>query len=484
MGIARLIDIRARAAALAAVIGLGVGCGDVSTQEPLRTHVHEIRPTEPNAYLDIGYEDATVNSWAVPGDHFRVWWAEDGRHAVPSADDDGDGIPNFVETVGTTAEEVADLLEREGWRTALPDEVTNSPLPDGGDDLFDIYLVDFAGGSDGLVVRNVCTNATPATCTAHMLMENDFARSGYSSVEEGIRVLVSHEYFHAVQAAYVDSIPAWYSEGTATWFEEHYYADQSDFERLANGYLSETGRSLNSRSQGPFDSFNYGAALFFHFIDLQYGHDVIRRSLEELSQGAEPLDAIETALGEVDATLAETFERFAAWNVFTGSRAGDGGYPASADYQTVPISTIDASGGVNYDIRVDALSTRYAQMTLSGSATLALAEETDAAVFIVIDPDQIIPLGTEPIETDLVDPILVFANGSRANADVLLRIRNVRPEEPQQEDPPVEPGTGADVETADESEGCSTAGTSGSASALILVLGLLAARTRRRRMAR
>lgn len=375
----------------------------------MRTSQQEIRPTTDEPYLGIGYGGEEAFSHISPGDHFRVWWVESGPHKVPLTDaEPANGIPDYVELVASQADEVVAELDRRGYRTTVPDDSIPVPWEVGGDGRFDIYLVDFAKSSDGLVARNGCRTQLGSTvCTTHMLIENDFAGYGYPSIEEAIRVLTSHEYFHSVQAAYTDELEQWISEGTATWFEESFDPSQSDFERLANGYFETPERSLNARSQGPFDGFSYSTALFFYHLELRYDADLMRKLFERIALGTEPLTALDAELrAGYDSNLIEAYQSFAAWNAFTGSRAITGeGYDVSRLFDEVPVASYNASRGINWDVSVDPVAAKYAAFEVAGAVRVGLealpertfTEETRALVLRGPDDVDVVAAGEDPV---------------------------------------------------------------------------------------
>ncbi len=60
-----------------------------------------------------------------------------------------------------------------------------------------------------------------------------------------IRILGSHEFFYAIQAAYDREQGTIFSEGTAVWATETFDSSLYDFEYFIDGYLNNTGRSLD-----------------------------------------------------------------------------------------------------------------------------------------------------------------------------------------------------------------------------------------------
>ena len=97
------------------LLGLGLlgGCGEGAGPEAglddraqPGTLRRAIRPTDGEGWLGNGYEkDAVIRHYDPPGEHFRVYYALNGQSAVDLTDvDPMDGVPDFVNLVGTAAE--------------------------------------------------------------------------------------------------------------------------------------------------------------------------------------------------------------------------------------------------------------------------------------------------------------------------------------------------------------------------------------------
>lgn len=356
-------------------------CGvldDAPSDGPL--HVHdtatrrqELRPTDPSD--QFGYDGASAQSIVSPGGDFRVWWVSEGEHAVPAADADSSGVPDYVEMVAQVADEVADALHQSGWKLAMSDDPGGGATPPGGDGLFDIYLVDFANG-DGHFTPDWCTTNADGVeqCAGHFRLENDFAGMNYPSPEYAAKLVLSHEYFHAVQAAYYRDLPAWWSEGSATWFEEYFDASQDDFERLTTPYFNEPERSLNDRNRGPSDAHAYGASIFVYFLEQHIGADGLRKIFERLARGEGLIDAIDAELREQWVPLGEAFDLFATYNLFTGSRAvADNGYPDADRLPSVHAEPQTITGALDWNLDADPLGARYVRLNFDHELSLKVA---------------------------------------------------------------------------------------------------------------
>lgn len=329
-----------------------------SPQEHIHQHTKQsaIRPTEGgDGPFGEGYGEVEVKSFASPKGHVRVWWAVSGNERPPSTDANANQVPDFVETVATVGDDVLERLIASGWKTAVSDETFNDGN-NGGDARFDIYLRNMTAG-DGTFVRERCA---PSGCAGFIVIDNDFFGSNYRSLEEAARVLVSHEYFHAVQSAYSVEVEGWVSEGTATWYEEIFHPEQDDFEKLSNVYFKDHKRSLNDRVRGPADGFSYGASLFFHFLSLQYDELLIQEFLGQITFEEPQTTALERALVARGTSVEEMFLHFSVYNLFTGNRAtAQFGYPAAKRYDEVSVKALGTYSKFDLNVQHDPLASGY-----------------------------------------------------------------------------------------------------------------------------
>lgn len=290
-----------------------------------------LRPTDTSSSLMWRYGASdVVEAAGTDGGSFLVHYTRAGVHAVPALDVDDSGVPDFVDEVNRVYEEVGRLYHGPlAFRRPLSDQ----GLPDnGGDGRFDVYLLDFARAADGAFRVDTCPSA--AQCLGYVVQENDFATYGYPSTGVATRILGSHEYFHAVQAAYSNQQGVVVSEGTAVWATEQFDPSTADFEHFIGSYLERVDRSLDSPPPGPVPAFAYGSAIFFQFLSERYEPAIVRKLWEHLEPGmgdpAEPANLADpTWLVQLDALLvreyqssfAQAFTEFATWNLWLGEAA-------------------------------------------------------------------------------------------------------------------------------------------------------------------
>jgi hypothetical protein len=263
--------------------------------------------------------------------NFRIWFTRAGANAVGSDDANLNGTPDDVEEVAQLYEQVLAFYKMRGFR--VPPSDANLPGDNGGDGRFDVYLLDFGGKSDGAFQQDSCTKNV---CTGYSVHENDFAGYGYPSRNYGNRVLASHEFFHAVQAAYDTSEDVIISEGTAVWATEQFDNTLNDFEGFVSGYLSRTDHSLDVPMTGPVDAFSYGTCIFFEFLSEKYGDAIIRELWESAAGPNDWFSVLDGVLQAHQSSFADAFATFATWNLFTGKRANPSrGYARGSGYTLV-----------------------------------------------------------------------------------------------------------------------------------------------------
>ncbi|HKP64062.1 MAG TPA: MXAN_6640 family putative metalloprotease [Polyangiales bacterium] len=299
------------------------------------------RPDMPNSNTSppkFGASDRVEQLDSADG-KFRIHYTRAGEHAVPSADANADGVPDFVQQVAQEYAAVGAYYASElGFEPPLSD----------GDGRFDVYLLDFPTSSDGEFRRENCLRDQPFRCTGYMLHENDFNGRNYPSLARATRILASHEYFHAVQAGYDAEAGRVTGEGTAVWASEQYDPTLTDLEGFVAGYLDNTERSLEQEPMGPFDQFSYGSSLFFQYLGERYGRDVIRELWEALRDQAEAggsktwPEVLDRVLVDAhDSSLGAAFTEFSSWNLFTGGRADpERGYAGGAGYAELEVKGV------------------------------------------------------------------------------------------------------------------------------------------------
>ncbi len=266
-----------------------------------------------------------VQTFDSAGGHFRIHYTlTASKHAVPATDSDTSGTPDRVESLAALYEQVQQFYLDRNFR----------PVIDDSDGIFDVYLVDFGKSADGAYRRETCDSDN--RCAGFIVQENDFSGYGYPSRDYADRVLASHEYFHAVQAAYDNSETTVFVEGSAVWATEQFDASLADLEAFVDGYLDRPDRSLYLPQTGPVDPFSYGAAIFFQFLSERFDPTIVAE-LWLASEGATDwFTALPTVLAGRGSSFPAAFVEFATWNLHTSAYADPSvAYARGADYPLV-----------------------------------------------------------------------------------------------------------------------------------------------------
>lgn len=363
-----------------------------------------VRPDSPGNTRMFAFDASeTVETYPSIEGNFLVHFTRNGSDAVPTADGDANGVPDYVEMFAATYEQARAHYVEMGFQTPLSDE---GQADNGGDGRFDVYLVDFAGQGDGAYRDDVCNGDT---CSGYTVDENDFVGYGYSSQLEAMRILGSHELFHAIQSSYDKNQGTIMAEGTAVWGTETFDPSLHDFESFLPGYLDNPDRPLDEPVGGATDSFSYGATIWFWFLEERFGDGTILGLWERCKNGAEGV-ADPNWFGVLDGYLqehsgvsfADAFKEFATWNLFTGPYSDPArAYQAGAGYPPVLMEK-SASPYSDDALRLYHASSQYFRVAADGRDTMS-------AVLVASDPAQL-----EGLKLILVDDRGVYGDVTEA----------------------------------------------------------------------
>lgn len=212
------------------------------------------RPTDRDdefAYARPRRAKNTCRVAPVPDADVCVYWEpEDSVHSPDPTDSDGDGVPDYVETVRDELQLVWDrIVTQGGYRAPLPDER-------GFDERLDVYLADIGG--DGLYGFCAAEKLVEGlTAHGYCMLDDDYSTEQYPSGAplDNLRVTAAHEFFHAVQFAYDSAEDPWLMEGTAVWVEDEIHDGIDDNRQfMVGGTLTHPRVALDAagRKQSDF----------------------------------------------------------------------------------------------------------------------------------------------------------------------------------------------------------------------------------------
>ncbi|MDB4897805.1 MAG: hypothetical protein JWN15_4067 [Firmicutes bacterium] len=150
-----------------------------------------------------------------------------------------------------------------------------------------------------------------------------------------MKVTAAHEFFHQVQYATLSGPSrageSWWLESTATFMEDEVFDYVNDYYNYLPTFYSNTNRSLDTIGGG------YETVLINKLLKESYNGgnaDVVKDVMNGIglfTSAEESMNAVLTGKG---ANMKDGFQRFALWNLMTGSRAGGGYYAEAAQYPT------------------------------------------------------------------------------------------------------------------------------------------------------
>lgn len=348
---------------------------------------------------------------------FLVHYTTTGADAVSSADRNNNGVPDFVEGVAEAFDRSHTVQVAEMGYTSPPDD----RQIDGPE--YDVYIQELGRGVYGFTTPEEQIPETPQNdFTSFIEVDNNFNNGHFTTGLPGAQVTAAHELFHAIQFGYRDAIfenDYFYYELCSSWMEDVVYDDINDYYSTVPSYLRRTDESFNQYER--FTLFNYGAAIWNHFLVKKYGNSqLIRRSWEHMRANDAVIEAIDKALLETGSDFATAFPEFAAWSYFTGERANPADFfEEGAAYPSVELAG-DLLFGADATI-IDSCQTlafKYYRFAIAEGDTflivghvadnadiqvVAIVEKTiGAAEILFVDLDSGLNLGLVPPGSEVV----------------------------------------------------------------------------------
>ncbi len=237
--------------------------------------------------------------------HFCVHWIDDAGFAnAPDLTDvaPANGVPDYVDTVEATAEEVYGVENGTlGWQAPKPDGAL------GGGPQTDIYLADI-GDSDLFGYASPDPNQLSRKRFSYLVIDDDYSAGQFPGTTPltDVEVTLAHEYNHVLQFSYDTYQDTWFMESTATWMEDQVYGSVNDYLRYLDRW--------NDRAAIPITRANvkyYGSAVWNHWLAHRYGPSIVRSAWQvpDNDFAVYSYDSAIRAAGSSDFTL--DFARFA-----------------------------------------------------------------------------------------------------------------------------------------------------------------------------
>lgn len=209
-------------------------------------------------YLDLPSDYGLDKSYKK--DHFKLWYTTSGTNAVPTADADSDGTPDYIENSANYCEEsYTHMVNTLGY---LPPPTTNN-YPK-----IYVYFInmsyfgwcDFGEYPDDLSGENTLIAIHK---NMSFVPSNDDPEG---KVKGALKVTIAHEFFHAVKASYDWDDELWWDEATSTWMEDEVYDNVNDYIRYLSGWFSHPEYPLDKQNGWH----EYGSVIFAKYLSENY----------------------------------------------------------------------------------------------------------------------------------------------------------------------------------------------------------------------
>lgn len=297
----------------------------------------------------------------TPGGEIRLHYEKSGLDAVFGAnqDSDGDGTPNYVESLGLIADSVYDItINQLGFARPMDDTLCNLS----NDRRIDIYIMDLDNAFGFTFPEDTCfIGLLPKSIASYISIENDFqdqvfAQFGYNERPlDAARVTIAHEFFHTVHFN-MDALESpVLIEASAVWMEEFQYDHINDYYNLIDQFFLFPRVSLQSTGlESPFliGLHEYASMVFLQYLTEKHNNSDLIRAIwtrsADIGVGDDWLQAVDEVVDSItngSMDFAKSLQEFAVWNYFTGIYANQApdtiGYEEKEFYPEIPVSQMD-----------------------------------------------------------------------------------------------------------------------------------------------
>ncbi len=263
-----------------------------------------------DAFLSRGIrlERPTLETaYQSPSGYFYIHYDTSGINVPMEGDLNLNGIPDYVEEVAVMADSA---------RHVLTEFMGFNPPPGDADGIYDVFITQQSPGTYGVTYLE-------GGGLSYIQIDNDFEEDQYTTHGlPAMAVTMVHEFFHAVQLGYKDSIGSdkYLYEMSSTWIEDVIVPEVNDYLEFRDELFNDPEIPLHHTN-------GYSIALYAHYLARMVNGVVneqesiiIRQIWEEFAgSGHSALNAIKDVLTEEYSTsLCETWTDFLARNIFCG----------------------------------------------------------------------------------------------------------------------------------------------------------------------
>jgi len=271
-------------------------------------------------------EGNRLNYWA-PSHLFRLNYQVSGSNAVPPADDNANGVPDYVELVAEYMDYSLDY-ECNTLGFSMPPFQADAA-----------YMTVTLQNLDG--IYGYTQPVGYPTGMTHIVLDNDFV--GYAPNDDpdgnelgAAKVTAAHEFKHSTQYVGSNWSEGGWNEVDATWAEEIVYPMVNDYLNYLpfGSPISSPTMALDGGSTGTG---SYEDCVWQHYMSQTHGIQFVvdYYDYRKTHQGQAVMDSYEQMFATYGSDLNIAWANFTAWNFACGARSlADAGYEEDDLYPT------------------------------------------------------------------------------------------------------------------------------------------------------
>ncbi len=254
----------------------------------------------------------------VDTEKFRFHYTLSGTNAVLPEDDDGNGIPDFVDLMVQSFNDIAVIdFDLQNY-TVPPKDDWYTNQDDGGSYHYDVYILNLEWGVYGWVqAEDYAQNYSELTrgdnenstgleeqnaIISYMGMRNNYYDfPGLTS--NIIPVTSAHEFFHAIQYGYDAFEEGWIKEASAVWMEEIHYDDINDCYQYLIDFFNYPDRGPNYSVNRGYGSYIFISYMVDNYFDINFMKSFWENSITHNSyDGSYSILTLKETINQIDAS--------------------------------------------------------------------------------------------------------------------------------------------------------------------------------------
>lgn len=267
----------------------------------------------------------TAFTYDSPGGKFRLTYETTGPNAVPTADNNGNGVPDFVEWVASYFD----------YSWAFEIDTLGFLAPPIGTGKYQIGFQEMNAYGYTTVVSGQLTR---------IVMHRNFVgfppnQDPEGNVKGAAKVTAAHEFKHAIQIMYnYWNEPSWFIELDATWMEDIAYDYVNDY----YNYITSSGSPFTSPGQSLDAGQGYEDCNWMIFLGERFDININKRIWQR--RQSNPAENMFNTFNYVlsnfySSNFQNAFREYVVWNFLTNSRATTT-HPGYGEASSYPLAAL------------------------------------------------------------------------------------------------------------------------------------------------